>query len=115
TQARSNKHQATWHQRPLFRCPCCLLLVACCMSKDAEYGARLFLAWVNGRYGRQFSPADLSGPVWSAEDGLAESGGRIVLVAARLSEAILEWDERSAELESRLNETRPGSYLLWVP
>lgn len=87
------------------------------MSRDLEYATRLFLAWLNERYGRSFAPTDLDGPVWSAEDegGPGAPGGRMAIVATTLSEARPGWDERRAELESRLDEGRPGSYVLWVP
>ncbi len=87
------------------------------MTRDLEYAARLFLAWLNERYGRSFAPSDLDGPPWRAEDEAAADapGGRIVLVADRLSEARPEWEQRCRELEARLDESRPGSYVLWVP
>jgi hypothetical protein len=86
-------------------------------SRAHEYAARLFLAWLNERYGRSFAPSDLDGPPWRAEDEAAADapGGRIVLVADRLSEARPEWEQRCRELEARLDQARPGSYMLWVP
>jgi hypothetical protein len=87
------------------------------MSRDLEYATRLFLAWVNERYRRSFAPVDLKNETWLAEDETAPDapGGRIGIVAARLSEARPGWEERCRELEQRLDEARPGSYLLWVP
>ena len=87
------------------------------MSYDLEYATRLFLAWLNERYGRSFAPTDLEGPTWTAEDEEAAEapGGRIGIVAQRLSEAREAWEARCRELEARLDESRPGSYLLWVP
>src|SRR3989304_3939282 len=70
-------------------------------SRDREYAARLFLAWANERYRRKFAPTRLEGPVWLAED--------------RLFEAKDGWNERRAVLEQRLDESRPGTYLLWAP
>jgi hypothetical protein len=87
------------------------------MSRDLEYAARLVLAWINERYGRSFAPASLEGAVWTAEDesGAGAPGSRIAIVADALSEARAGWDQRRRELEARLDEARPGSYLLWVP
>jgi hypothetical protein len=87
------------------------------MSRDLEYATRLFLAWVNERYRRSFAPVDLESETWLAEDEAAPDapGGRIGIVASRLSEARPGWEERCRELEQRLDEARPGSYLLWVP
>jgi hypothetical protein len=85
-------------------------------SKDREYAARLFLAWANDRYRRKFALTRLDGPVWLAEDAEdGKAGGRIALVADRLFEAKDGWNERRAALEQRLDESRPGSYLLWAP
>jgi hypothetical protein len=63
------------------------------------------------------APTNLEGPTWTAEDGEAAEapGGRIGILAGRLSEAPEAWDARCRELEGRLDESRPGSYLLWVP
>jgi hypothetical protein len=87
------------------------------MSRDREYAARLFLAWVQERYGRSFAPSGFEGSVWVAEDetGADAAGGRIAMVVDRLSEAREGWEEHCRQLEARLDETRPGSYLLWVP
>ncbi len=85
------------------------------MSKDREYAARLFLAWLNERYQRAFAPTSLDGPVWYAEDASKPASGRIALVSEALCEAPPDWDARRAALEQRLDEARPGSYLLWVP
>jgi hypothetical protein len=85
--------------------------------RDLEYATRLVLAWINERYGRAFAPTSLEGPVWTAEDERAPDtkGYSLAIVADRLSEARPGWEERCRELEARLDETRPGSYLLWVP
>ncbi|HXH22864.1 MAG TPA: hypothetical protein VNN10_12630 [Dehalococcoidia bacterium] len=87
------------------------------MRRDREYAARLFLHWLNERYRRSFSPASFEGVAWTAEDegGPEAPGGRIGLVVAPLSEASEAWERRCRELEARLDEARPGSYLLWVP
>src|SRR5687767_2511940 len=82
------------------------------MSKDREYAARLFLAWLNERYRREFRPGSFEGDVAMAEDPQA---GRIAIYTAPLFEADQTWEERRAALESRLTDARPGSYLLWVP
>lgn len=87
------------------------------MTKDREYAARLFLAWINERFGRSFAPVDMNAEVWTAADeaGADLPGGRIGLVSTRLSEPSESWDARCRELEARLDEARPGSYLLWTP
>ena len=87
------------------------------MSRDIEYAARLFLAWVNERYGRAFAPSSLEADTWTAADESAGDapGSRMAIVADRLSEAQPDWEQRCRELETRLDETRPGSYVLWVP
>jgi hypothetical protein len=85
------------------------------MGRAREYAARLFLHWLNERWRRAFAPVLLEGEVWTAADGEATEGGRIDFVVHRLFEAPPEWEERRRELEARLDETRPGSYLLWVP
>jgi hypothetical protein len=86
-------------------------------TRDIEYGARLFLAWINERYRRSFEPTSFEGDVWSAEDqgAVGERGGRLTMVADRLWEPDTATDERAGALQTRLDEARPGSYLLWVP
>jgi hypothetical protein len=87
------------------------------MMRDLEYATRLVLTWINERYSRSFAPTRLERPVGTAEDESDPDGpgGRIAIVADRLSEAVSGWDERREELAHRLDESRPGSYLLWVP
>jgi hypothetical protein len=82
------------------------------MSKAREYAARLFLAWLNERYRREFNPAGEFADVWQASEAAGES---LSIVAAELFEATDAWRQRSQELCERLDETRPGSYLLWQP
>ncbi len=84
------------------------------MPRDKEHAARLFLAWLNQRYGRSFEAeaGDLSPEVVTVEDA---AGGRLAIVTADLSEADAAWDERRSELAARLDAARPGAYLLWVP
>lgn len=82
------------------------------MSRENEYAIRLFLHWLNQRYGREFRPVQLSETVWQAEDSQANS---LTLTAAALYETDTAWDERRQALELRLNNSRPGSYVLWVP
>lgn len=85
-------------------------------TRDREYAARLFLNWLNERYRRGFKLAGTEDEVWQASDDTApEKGRQIVLVADRLFEASPEWEQRGRELEQRLDESRPGSYVLWVP
>lgn len=82
------------------------------MSRATEYAARLFLAWLNERYRRTFTPSGAFADVWQASD--AQSGG-LSIVTAELFEAPDDWRERCEELSARLDTTRPGSYLLWQP
>jgi hypothetical protein len=81
------------------------------MERAHEYAARLFLAWLNGRYRRSYSLA-LEGSVWRASEAGASPAA---IAVAELFEADEAWDERCSALSRRLDETRPGSYLLWVP
>ena len=82
------------------------------MSKANEYAVRLFLSWLNERYRRAFSPASTDGGLWRAADPEA---GELTIASAELYEAPDAWRERCSELEGRLDDTRPGSYLLWQP
>jgi hypothetical protein len=82
------------------------------MSKANEYAVRLFLSWLNERYRRSFAPALQDGGLWLATDAEA---GDLAIEAAELYEAPDAWRERCSELEARLDDTRPGSYLLWQP
>lgn len=82
------------------------------MSLDHEYAVRLVLAWLNERYRRAFVPSSLTGDVVHADDPEA---GRLVIIAAALTEAPPGWDGRRAELAARLDNSRPGSYFLWLP
>ena len=82
------------------------------MRRDHEYAIRLFLAWLNERYGRAFVPADLDRDVARADD---PEGGRLAIVAADLCEPDAAWDERRAQLTARLDAARPGAYVLWLP
>jgi hypothetical protein len=82
------------------------------MTRAREYAARLFLAWMNERYRRAFKPAGPFAPLWQASDS---DVGSLSIVTADLFEAPASWHDRCWELSSRLQETRPGSYLLWQP
>src|SRR3972149_1308407 len=81
------------------------------MDRASEYAARLFLAWLNERYGHAFAPASLEGNFWRASGPAAD----VALVVAELSEPDDAWLNRCEELSARLDESRPGSYLLWQP
>jgi hypothetical protein len=81
------------------------------MSKDREYAARLFLAWLNERHGRSFALTSTEGAVWRAQD--ADSA--VALYVAPLFETDAAWETRRDELAARLDSARPGSYLLWQP
>ncbi len=81
------------------------------MDRAHEYALRLFLAWLNERFRRSFAPAGGDGEVWRAADG----DDRLAAVVADLSETDESWDRRREALAARLDEARPGSYLLWVP
>jgi hypothetical protein len=82
------------------------------MTRAREYAARLFLAWLNERYRRSFEPYGEFADVWQAADGDA---GSLSIVSAELYEADDAWRARCDELCQRLDDTRPGSYLLWQP
>jgi hypothetical protein len=82
------------------------------VSKVPEYSIRLFLAWLNERYRREFKPSDAANGLWQASDAEA---GDLTIAHGLLYEADEGWLARCAELEERLDQTRPGSYLLWVP
>ena len=82
------------------------------MSRAREYAARLFLAWLNERYRRSFTPAGAFADVWQAGDA---ASGSLRIVSAELFEAPEEWRQRCEELSARLDQTRPGAYLLWQP
>jgi hypothetical protein len=81
------------------------------MSRAKEYAVRLFLAWLNDRYRRSFQPAVQDDGSWRASDG----DHMLAIVGDELFEAGDDWRARCRELEERLDDTRPGSYLLWQP
>lgn len=81
------------------------------MSRAREYAVRLFLAWLNERYGRFFAPSGGFADVWQANDAASS----LTIASAELYEAPDEWRQRCDELCERLDSTRPGSYLLWQP
>jgi hypothetical protein len=100
------------------------------MPRDREYAARLFLDWLNDRYGRNFALTERDGDLWHASDSTsgsasdsaseppspqAERGQGVRLYVAPLIESDEAWDQRRSELEARLDASRPGSYVLWVP
>jgi len=82
------------------------------MSRVPEYTVRLFLHWLNERYRRELTPSEGEGGLWTATDPEA---GSITIATDYLYQTDDAWQERCAELEQRLDGTRPGSYLLWVP
>jgi len=82
------------------------------MSRVPEYAVRLFLHWLNERYRRAFVPSRGEGDLWHAADPEA---GAITIATSLLYEGDDAWRARCAELEQRLDDTRPGSYLLWQP
>ena len=81
------------------------------MIRAREYAARLFLAWLNERYRRAFAPAGDFADVWQANGGETS----LSIVSAELYEAQDAWRTRCEELCQRLDDTRPGSYVLWQP
>jgi hypothetical protein len=84
------------------------------MTRAREYAARLFLSWLNERYRRAFSPQGSFDPAqpWRAAD---PEDGSLSIVTAELFEAPDDWRARCRELAERLDEARPGAYLLWQP
>jgi hypothetical protein len=82
------------------------------MERAHEYAVRLFLTWLNERYRRSFTPQSFEQGVVIATDA---DGARLALVIGELFEAEDAWRGRARELEQRLDQSRPGSYLLWVP
>lgn len=82
------------------------------MSRVNEYAVRLFLHWLNERYRREFAPSPAEGGLWQATDAEA---GELAIASALLYEPDDAWLQRCAELEARLDDTRPGAYLLWQP
>jgi len=82
------------------------------MTRVPEYTARLFLHWLNERYRREYVPSKSSDEPWQATDPEA---GVITIATSLLYEGDDAWRERCAELEQRLDDTRPGSYVLWQP
>jgi hypothetical protein len=82
------------------------------MDRSHEYAVRLFLHWLNQRYRRAFEPSSLDGGHFEARDSEA---GSLALYPVDLFEASEAWQRRTRELSQRLDDTRPGSYLLWVP
>jgi len=82
------------------------------MIRAHEYAARLFLASLNERFHREYRPEPIeNGLIYAA----GSEDGRVAVVVAELCEADEAWRQRVAELEQRLDQSRPGSYLLWVP
>ncbi|MGE0058208.1 MAG: hypothetical protein AB7P33_09025 [Dehalococcoidia bacterium] len=81
------------------------------MSKLPEYAVRLALAFLNERYRKTFEPSAVDG-AWTAHD---PDAGDLSIVSVALSEASDAYREKAARLEARLDDTHPGSYLLWVP
>jgi hypothetical protein len=81
------------------------------MSRTHEYAARLFLGWLNERFHRDYAPKSVEDGVWQAEN----AGGRIAVAVADLLDSDDAWQARCRELTQRLDDSRPGSYLLWVP
>ena len=82
------------------------------MTKEREYAARLFLHWLNERFHRSFAlEAGGELDLYSAADG----DTKLSMLPATLVEGNDAWNNLRTELEARLDSTRPGSYLLWVP
>ena len=82
------------------------------MTRSREYAARSFLTWLNERYRRAFAPSGDFDGVWQAADA---NSGSLSIVSVELYEAGDDWRQRCEELCQRLDQTRPGSYLLWQP
>ena len=82
------------------------------MLRAHEYAARLFLAWLNERFHRAYVPQVSEGGIVSARE---DHGSGMAISVGELFEADEAWYQRCRELAQRLDEARPGSYLLWVP
>ena len=82
------------------------------MERASEYCVRLFLGWLDDRYRRSFALSGRENGLWEASDPEA---GAVAIATAELFDAPEAWRQRCLELSERLDETRPGSYLLWQP
>jgi hypothetical protein len=82
------------------------------MQRAREYAVRLFLHWLNERYRRAFAPNAQEDGLWQANDGDEKP---VAIAVIDLFESGEAWQQRADELAARLDDTRPGSYLLWVP
>src|SRR4051812_29254668 len=81
------------------------------MARDNEYAFRLFLAWLNERYRREFAPGHTTAGLYIAGD---DNFGLAAYVAP-LFEVDEATQQRRDELGARLDAARPGSFLLWQP
>ncbi len=84
-----------------------------------EYAIRLCLAWLNERYRSSFSlrrEQDETGhEVWRATEPEGSDSGDISIATGELFDGSDAWRRRSSELAARLDDSRPGSFMLWVP
>lgn len=85
------------------------------MSRVPEYATRLFLHWLNDRYRREFALATPDAGNAGLLQATDPEAGTLTIATALLYEPSDAWLQRCAELEQRLDDTRPGSYLLWQP
>jgi hypothetical protein len=84
-------------------------------NKDLEYAGRLFIDGLNERWHRAYQVDGLADGVWTASEPGQPAPTPVAFVVAHLFETGAAWDERRAALVRRLDESRPGSFLLWVP
>ena len=87
--------------------------------RHREYAVRLCLDWLNERYRSSYVPlredADADADVWRATDPASGDSGDFSVIVAELFDASDSWQRRSAELALRLDASRQGSFMLWVP
>lgn len=82
------------------------------MSRETEYAARLLLDWLNERYHRAYALTDIQDDLLTASEADQKP---LSIAVAQLFEVSPEEQQRREHLAGRLDDSRPGSYILWVP